>query len=138
MSCWGESEVIEVMRVPLVLPNDFEERLGLDGQVLAYAPYWSPVGDEAIVEYLTVTDRQPLIVSHDVDFDLFFELEKLNPQLFEEFNFGSSDEEPEFAIAIVKKRRSVEAYVVGIEDLEDFFRAVLNHDWSGVKVVGWT
>lgn len=71
-----------------MMPTDMKQRLEVE-DAEAYWIYWTPSGDEMVRGKLTHYGTY----TSDVDWRLWFELEKLNQAVFwsREWNLGSSD-----------------------------------------------
>ena len=83
-----------------LMPLSIERRWEADGdEVIAYLVYWTPWGDECIVDRIL---RDGSIWGGDSDWQAFLELERLNP-ILAKFNLGSSDSEPEHYLLIDKQ-----------------------------------
>ena len=83
-----------------LMPLSIERRWEVDDdRIVGYIVYWTPYGDECIVNRIY---RDGSIWGGDSDWAAFLELEILNP-ILTKFNLGSSDFEPEHYLLVDKR-----------------------------------
>mgnify|MGYP000135473657 FL=1 len=84
-----------------------EEEWEIEPNTICYWFYWTPCGDECIVGRLVDDpDMGLMIFEGDEDWNLFLQLESLNPQM-REWKLGSSDEEAENCILVDRKTKRI-------------------------------
>jgi len=104
-------------RVMVVIPKDIERELGVEDVPLWWT-YWTPIGDECMVGYLT---NDGLIIEETSSWIAFLKLMDLNPHL-EQFKLGNSDEEPEEVLLIDKRTR--DAFIVSFMELARYVEQI--------------
>ena len=82
------------------VPLGIERRWEVDNEdVAGYIVYWTPWGDECIVNRVYEDGH---LEGGDADWRAFFELEKLNP-ILKQFDLGSSDTEASQYLLVDKR-----------------------------------
>jgi len=92
------ARVIELKR--FFMPLEIERRWEVDSDdVIAYIVYWTPYGDECIVNRIY---RDGTVCGGVADWAAFLEVTRLNP-ILNVFNLGSSDFEAEHYLLVDKQ-----------------------------------
>jgi len=87
-----ETIMLKVFRPSgFLMPLRLEKRFGITKDVLCYALYWTPMGDEAMCERIY---SNGWVVRGDTDWTAWLELERLNPVMAKR-SLGSSEETAE-------------------------------------------
>ena len=82
-----------------VLPRNWEQAFGYDGEARYVAFYWTPVGDEAVYD-----DGQ---VSGHGNWQMFLTLRHQHPELDRRYNLGSSDGEADHWLLLDRETRDL-------------------------------
>jgi hypothetical protein len=85
-----------------VIAPEIREAFDITPDVVAWCVYWHPSGDEAECYRL---HRDGLIEGETSRWPAFQELERLNYREMSPYNFGSSEEEPDYVVFVNERTR---------------------------------
>ena len=86
------------------IPPEIKRAFEITPDVVAWCVYWHPIGDEAECYRL---HEDGLIEGGTSHWPAFQELERLNYREMRPYNFGSSDEEPEYVVFVYEREDQI-------------------------------
>ena len=87
----------EIVPERFIITPEIKEAFEITPDVVAWCVYWHPIGDEVECYRL---HRDGLIEGGTSHWPAFQELERLNYREMSPYNFGNSDEEPEYVVFV--------------------------------------